>query len=406
MKNILIINGEPFQDFTATGITLKNIFGSIPKENMKFIHLSKMSPDLKYLDNVFSYYKDSVEIDIAEQLSARNENKINKHLKISEAIKNELRIWNDLRKIKFSDNITNYIKDSNAQIIYTCLGNLRTISLVLYAQKILNCKVVPHFMDDWKSVIFQNKRFLIHKSVLQNKIKLLFKNVTEGIAISETMAIQYQKEFRVPFQFIMNSIPDEHISTLQKNGNSQIKRFVFTGGLHLNRWKSLLKLVEGFELLCTHYEFIIEIYCPENDKTNFMKYFEKYKFVHFRGHLPSNEVNGILKTADAFIHCESFDKYLRKYTRLSISTKIPLYLKEGKLLLAYGPEEIESVQYINRNQAGIVLSDENPRIIAQSIDELLSEYSKINIFANNALILARKNHSYSSVILKLNRIFS
>ena len=58
MKKILIINGEPFQDRTATGITLKNIFNIIPKTDLRFIHISKLYPDLEYLDNVFSYYKD------------------------------------------------------------------------------------------------------------------------------------------------------------------------------------------------------------------------------------------------------------------------------------------------------------------------------------------------------------
>ena len=177
MKKILIINGEPFQDRTATGITLKNIFNIIPKTDLRFIHISKLYPDLEYLDNVFSYYKDTVESKTSKSIPLESKARRVTQNRIIEFAKKELRNWDDLRKARFSTKIKQYIIESEAQIIYSCLGSLKVISLVLQAQKILNCKVVPQFMDDWKSVIFSDKRFIFHKLRLKNQLYILFKNV-------------------------------------------------------------------------------------------------------------------------------------------------------------------------------------------------------------------------------------
>ena len=405
MKKILIINGEPFQDQTATGITLKNIFDRFPRENVKYIHVSKLLPDLDYLDNVFSYYKDSVERKKEHQAFASLQS-LHDQNKIKAAIKNELRVWDDLRKAKISKGLVNFIIESESEIIYTCLGNLKVISLVLYARELLKCTVVPHFLDDWKSVIFSKKRYFIHKLLLQRRLKSLFKNVDVGIAISEEMAKQYKQEFNCPFNVIMNCVPDEQILDSYKSPNTRVKKFVFAGGLHLDRWKSLYNLAEAFDIISSRYEFIIEIYCPERDKNKFCGYFKKFNFVHFMGHLPVAEIDRVMKSADILIHCESFDSSIRKYTRLSVSTKIPTYLKTGKLILAFGPEEIESIQYIKLNQAGIAISVQDPEALSQILLTDIFNSNVSELLVKNATALVRRNHSCSSVERKLTEIFT
>ncbi len=311
-----------------------------------------------------------------------------------------------MRKARFSTKIKQYIIESEAQIIYSCLGSLKVISLVLQAQKILNCKVVPHFMDDWKSVIFSDKRFIFHKLRLKNQLYILFKNVVNGLAISESMTLQYKKEFKIPFFFVMNSIPDEQIKELILNDKHTTKKFLYTGGLHLNRWKSLLMLCEAFHVIGQEHRLSIDIYCPENDKDIFENYFFKFNFIAFRGHVPSVKINEILSEADVLIHCESFDNYTRKYTKLSISTKIPLYLKEGKIILAFGPEEIESINYIKRNDAGVAISVEEPNLLIKTLLKEVFVNNNISRIRMNALTLFKLNHSYSSIKKKLELAFN
>ncbi|MEO6731753.1 MAG: hypothetical protein ABIN01_11105 [Ferruginibacter sp.] len=404
MKKILIINGEPFQDITATGITLKNIFHEIPKERLSSIHISKLKPDLKYLDDVFSYYKDSIETEIDFPKSAFI-NKSKQTLRFPEIVKSELRIWDDLRVIKFSEKIIDYIVKSKAEVIYTCLGNLRVISLVLFAQKLLGCTIVPHFLDDWKTVIFSKKRLIIHQKLLNFQIKKVIALCKTGMAISEKMATEYAEEYSIPFYSIMNCVPDNQI-TPYKDINKEFKRFVYAGGLHLKRWKSLLLLSRSFQRLERQSLFKLEIYCPENDKIKFHKYFSEFPFVHFMGHIPTEMIKSTLLEADVLIHCESFENSIKKYTRLSVSTKIPSYLMVSKLLLVFGPPEIESIQYIKRNNAGLPISTTNTNDISIILDAILLNKIDFEIMIKNGLDLVKRNHSFSSVNEKLINIFN
>jgi len=61
---------------------------------------------------------------------------------------------------------------------------------------------------------------------------------------------------------------------------------------------------------------------------------------------------------DVLVHVESFFEEDSARTRLSISTKIPQYMASGKAILAYGPSDLTSLRYINRNRAGVVFTDE------------------------------------------------
>ena len=46
------------------------------------------------------------------------------------------------------------------------------------------------------------------------------------------------------------------------------------------------------------------------------------------------------------VHVESFDNKSRQLTKLSISTKIPEYLATGKPIIAIGPREVASLEYL------------------------------------------------------------
>ena len=400
MKNILIINGEPFQDQTATGITLKSIFNLYPKSNLYFIHLSKLQPDLYYSSNVFSFFKDDIEIE-----------KFNSDISfvpmtnsIFPSLKNELRQWADLYPMQFSSRITNFIVESKCDFIYSTLGNIRIIKLVLYAQKLLNCNIIPHFMDDWKESIYDSKRFLIHNFFLRRGLKNIFKKSKHGLAISEKMAVEYQNQYNIQFLTIMNCVPDSQILIPTVKLENELI-LVYTGGLHLNRWKSLLIFSKAMQLIINEYDFKLEIYCSTKDRLEYEKLFEKFTFVYFMGYVPVYDIEKVLFRSDFLIHCESFDSKFIKYTRLSLSTKIPTYLKQGKPIIAIGPNEIESIDYLSRHNAAIIFDNNDINMIAYQIKDLFDGNINVEKIVDNGVKLVSRNHTFSSVSLKLSTVF-
>ena len=90
------------------------------------------------------------------------------------------------------------------------------------------------------------------------------------------------------------------------------------------------------------------------------------------------------------IHTESFDPVIRERVRYSLSTKIPDSIASGTCLLAYGPREAASIDYLIRNDAAFTAtSAEELRGTLRRMFTDRDEYARI---AGNARALARKNH--------------
>jgi hypothetical protein len=360
---------------------------------------------LGFNPNVFSFCKDRIELlsDESEQI-LRPAARI-KHSMVIHSLRREVNAWKDALSGKYSVNLIQYIKDSEAEIIYSNLSSLKIISLVLYAQEILHCKIVPHFLDDWLSILFTEKRFLFHRQILVGKMKKIFCQSPVGIAISEVMASVYADKYQIPFHFIMHCIPDEAIEKFPGKTNKEHKQIIYAGGLHLSRWKTLVHLSKALALIY-HGNFTFSLYCPLIDRLNYEKYFSRFQFIRFMDSVNPIRLQKILHGADVLIHCESFDNSSRQFTRLSISTKIPEYLKEGKLIVAVGPEEIESIGYLARNNAGITISKQDVLLASDILEKIINTTDDFEPFCTNALSLARRNHSYSTLKKKMEMIFT
>ncbi|GAB3957775.1 hypothetical protein GCM10027614_73890 [Micromonospora vulcania] len=80
--------------------------------------------------------------------------------------------------------------------------------------------------------------------------------------------------------------------------------------------------------------------------------------------LASDEVPAALRSADVLVHIESFDQEIRRYTRYSVSTKIPQYLASGRPIFGYGPAEVASMNHIQEANAGVIVGTNDAAALA------------------------------------------
>jgi glycosyltransferase involved in cell wall biosynthesis len=183
-------------------------------------------------------------------------------------------------------------------------------------------------------------------------LRRLEKRINNVLVISPKMKEEYSKEnANIRYHVLLNSVNyiKEHVDWQTRN---QII-FAYIGGLHLNRWESLLVLEKCIsELNKLGINSRIYVYTPENDATLFS---EKYnsQYTIFKGFLPHDKIWMAYKNADIFIHIESFNNKVTKYTKYSISTKIPECMAEGKPILCFAPNDLAVAEYINSTKVGI-----------------------------------------------------
>ena len=109
------------------------------------------------------------------------------------------------------------------------------------------------------------------------------------------------------------------------------------------------------------------------------------------GCISEREVERLLGTSKFIIFTEAFDNKSICRTKYSLSTKIAESLRSGACILAYGPSEIASIDYLRRYRAAYILekAEELPNAIRHLCEEA-NEYSHYTLCAQS---LAEQFHS-------------
>lgn len=373
-KNVLIINNYSMFEHTPVGITIKSIFNDWP-ENNKFEIYRYSTSELKLNDiKSFKLPENNLPIDnIIRSLLGKKvkmqESNSPFQISLSDKVpfKQKLKIMGkyvaeSLFICKKSSETFKKIEDFNPQVIYTIGESLFALKASLYFSNKFNIPVVVHYMDNWRETIYPPTGVLkIFNYLFLRNLKKVENKMERGLVISPKMKKDYSLlNKNVNYSVLLNSVDKIQSNQFSQPGhlNKEIF-FTYIGGLHLNRWESLLKLENCIcELNKQGIPSILYIYTPEKDEMQFSDKFNP-DYTKFAGYLPHNKVSQAYKDADILVHVESFNSQVVKYTKYSLSTKIPECMASGKPILCYAPSLLAVSEYINNTETGISVDNQN-----------------------------------------------
>lgn len=133
----------------------------------------------------------------------------------------------------------------------------------------------------------------------------------------------------------------------------------------------------------------IDVYSTEN-RQEILACMTEENGILFHGSIPAEEVKEVMAESLALIHTESFDERIRCSVKYSVSTKIADSLMSGTCLLAYGPSEVASIEYLQKNNAAYCITDETS--LLDGLSELIENEDLRKEIEANAVALAQKNH--------------
>lgn len=389
IPKILIINGEPFNDVTATGVTLTKLFKDYGEDNILYIYSANIAVseeiDVKYLklSNKDLFKSQNL-------LFKKTSGKLKKEgisLSKSSDYKKKISGALDLFSYSISEQTLIEIRDFNPVLIYSNLGSNRIINLCCSLGQELNIPIVPHFLDDWLSIpnvhSFSFINYLLFRNINKNIVRLI-SNSKHGFCIGPEMKGEYEERFKIKFSCMMN--PVEKIIEGKKSLSSDVKKIVFMGGLHLGRLETLIEFLKELENTNLLYEIEIHLYVAASYRNKILEHNIKGPKLIIHDYISPSEVESELLKYDVGLHLESFDDKFKKFTRLSISTKIPQYMGLGLPILAYSPSDVSSTKYIELNRTGVVVNND----LEDKIRLIFEEY---NFFSHNAVNVAKKSHS-------------
>jgi glycosyltransferase involved in cell wall biosynthesis len=306
----------------------------------------------------------------------------------------------DLFSYQLSEGFWSWLGDFRPGVVYSCFGSIRIMRLSFQIAAQFDLPIVPHFMDDWPTTIYDNAALSF---LLRPKLKSWLKRCLERsrvrLAIGETMAEEFGRRYGAPFRPFMNCVEDEWLDRpLVEPVPRSVVRFAYVGGLHLNRWKSLYDI--GLALKHLRAKGVLGelvIYGKGAGDRHMERLSELGPVVRMAGAVSVEEVPAIQEDADCLIHVESFEPADRRYTRLSVSTKIPGYLASGRPILAYGPGETASVRYVEETGCGRVVGQRNDSLLAEALTAVIGSRSLRLEFGRRAKVLAGTAHRASQI---------
>ena len=257
----------------------------------------------------------------------------------------------------------------------------------LYMHKLLqfcacetNAKTVLYWGDDMygrKSMIPLN---YLYESMLRRAFRKSISNASLLFGGSIKLCEEYTGIFKKPFIPFFKECKKVQYDKEKKTGNPIT--IVYAGNLLYGREKMMVELVKALYRINSKNlirQYQLKIFSNTSPTQESLQYLNKEKVCDFMGRKPYSEVCEAMDNADLALFIESFRKKDTLSTRLSFSTKIIDCMQSTAGILAIGPKEIASIEYIAKSDIGIVISS------LSEIDTILEDV------ANHPDIIQEKN---------------
>jgi glycosyltransferase involved in cell wall biosynthesis len=404
-RKLLIITGFNLSDNTATDITLRSIFEEWPKTKLLILTFTKsekpFAPTQIIQENLFYKIRRFSQHLLLTKNTSNNRNLVpgsiirdkKNTLNIKQKIFAIGAAYADLFYIYPLNEVDTVIKEFNPDAIYSILGSIRIIRFVNKCSKRYRVPIIPHFMDDWISTLYTGSIWLMYpRRVLLKHLYYLLNFSNFGFCISPKMCEEYKLKFKIDFYPLMHLIDSRRIKFSSGHNQQKEVTFCYLGGLHLNRWKSLKTLSEVLEdiQLSVSRKMKIKIFTSSSDVEKYSSEFIANN-VEFNSFVDQKSAYEIMQKVDYLIHVESFEDAIIQYTRLSISTKIPEYLASGTPIIAIGPVNVASMEYLHQYGCAYISNTLDKKELMKTLLSAITGDNK-SIIVDNGLKLVKNKH--------------
>ena len=285
--------------------------------------------------------------------------------------------------------IIEWAENFRPDVIFYASGDYAfSYRMTQFLSKRLNIPYVACCFDDF--YLFNPNREMFLGEFRQRRFMKVVRETMDGAAailtLNEMMAEAYSELFRRECGVVYAAAGAGKEAEIPEKAG-----IVYLGDVSLGRNEQLCVIAEALKKCGGDgVSEAVDVYSAETDPV-YLNPLKNHPGIHFRGAVPGDQVAGIIRKAKAVIHTESFDPMTREQVRFSLSTKIPDCLASGTGLLAFGPAEVASMDYLIKNDVAFVATsrEELPEVLKRLFTDE-EEYGRIT---DNAKALARKNHS-------------
>lgn len=401
---VLVLSVDPWCLNNSFGNTYSNILGQM--DNLEIAHLYLLDGIPDYEKNVTCYFQ-IPESQIVKSAFSLGRIKVGRELKSNDipttnvptvvkkksvysrllqtGKKHHWNIMFTAREIAWKmgrvdyDGLFDFIERFNPDIFLLAYYNVYNSNrIALKIKKRFDIPMVMVMMMDHYSLKRYSWRpsFWIDRFAKRAKIRKLVGMSERMFVISKKLKEEVEEQLHVPCSILYKIPSESRLANTYISANGPLK-FLFTGNIYANRWKTLMLLAE--ELRNTG-AGKLDIYTATPISKEMSAKLNIPNVSEIHPPVSSDRVMELQNEADVLVHAEAFDKFNKSLVRCAISTKIMDYLSVGRCILAIGPSDISSIEYLVENNTALVASDSKSlaEVISkiQRTPEVLTEYAQ------------------------------
>lgn len=401
---VLVVGINPWIDNTGIN-TLINFFDGWDKNSIAHIYTRAKLPNTHVCDKFFRISEPKVMKSVfkrklktgdrvqntaeTEEDSARENQIYGKKHSMLLTLAREF-VWL-LGKWKTKE-LDEFLEDFDADVLFFPLYSTVYMSrLQNYIRKHTKKPVVLYVSDDnysYKSIA-KTPVSVFLRFWLRKQSGKLFKNASKIMVIAPKQKEEYDKLFGTDSVIMTKGIDFSQIPFEEKPLNNPIK-MVYTGKLIIGRWLSLSKIAEAMaDINKEKTKIELDIYTTDTLTAEQQKALNRNGCA-VKGALKLDEVQRVQKDADILVFVESLEDEFKYTARLSFSTKITDYLKNGKCIFAIGDKDIAPIDYFNRYDSAITATSYGE--IGEKLKMLVENKALITQYSKKAYECGKEHH--------------
>lgn len=191
------------------------------------------------------------------------------------------------------------------------------------------------------------KKLLIHSRIVFCNNKKLERIISDKYPFVKT-------------EILMKGFYNLNVQTIDSiDPHSASRTILFSGNILPSRYKPLFTIAKWLDKYNNNHtaEYKLVIYTQQHNDKKIRAIANKNKMIKIFPAISYKELLKIQTESSFLLHLESFSKIDKQLTKGSLSTKIADYLRSSRPIIAYGPSDIASIEYLKSQNCAICITN-------------------------------------------------
>jgi glycosyltransferase involved in cell wall biosynthesis len=386
-----LILGGGFDSYTGTGVTLSNLFRGWPRAKLAVVDYMHR-PETAYFADM-QYCRGAAEerwvwplsavAARSQQAETRSGASLVDDASVQTASPRGLRSAREglrrlgadavLQRSVLSEPLKRFVGAFAPEVLYCHFSTLDTMHLVTAVHTFCGARLAVHMMDDWPATVYGDTLLgPALRLLVDHELRALFARASTHMAISDAMASEYSARYGYGFEVFHNCIDvswwREHRKTTWEI--SLPLRLVYSGRIGWDAIESFEEVCEAVELLARgglSAEFRIHTQDVGGPEAAALA---SYPHTTVLPAVENASLPAVLADADVLVIPSGFTGLSRRFSRLSMPTKVPAYMASGTPIVIYAPGSHGICVSAKRGGWGLVVGERSPMRLASTLVEL------------------------------------